>query len=389
MKKHPILLITAGMLLASSCFGQSFTSGSTGAYGPINITENTTLTTPEDGIFHATTINIDGNRTLTFTRNDHNTPIYLLATGDITINGDINVSGSNGTNLAGGLGGPGGFDGGSPGSVGTPPGDGNGPGAGRGGAGGWPSDAAAAGAATYSQNIDYISTQEGSPYGSPLLIPMMAGSGGGGTSGTPGSGGGGGGGAIVIASTTQITLGTSSSDIFADGGYGSNNISSGNGGSGGAIRLVAPRIVASGARLYARGNDYGGDGRIRVDTLDRSSLNISTDPNYATSVGSMMVVFPSPLPKLDIVSAAGTGIAEGADPVFVNLNFGTDPNQSVTVQARDFNSVVPVTIVLTPDHGEAVRYEAEIDNVTSNPATVEVDVVFPVNVTTNVHAWTR
>ena len=126
-----------------------------------------------------------------------------------------------------------------------------------------------------------------------------------------------------------------------------------------------------------------------MDTLDRTSLNITTDPSYATSMGSMMVVFPSPLPRLDILNAAGQAILEGSIPVFVNLDFGTDPNQTITIQARDFNSIVPINIVLTPDHGDTIKYEAEIDNLSANPATVDVQVAFPVNVTTNVNAWTR
>ncbi len=247
----------------------------------------------------------------------------------------------------------------------------------------------AVGVGNYSENLNYLNNQTGSTYGSPLLIPMVGGSGGAGTIGTPGGGGGAGGGALLIASDTLIKLGSSGNDLFADGGNGSTSVSASNGGSGGGIRLVAPRVEASGARIYARGNDGAGDGRIRIDTLDRSGLSISTNPTFATSVGSMMVVFPSPLSRLDIIDAAGTAIAEGAGPVFVNLPFGTDPNQQVTVQARDFNAIVSVQVVLTPDHGDAIKYEAEIDNVSNDPATVTIDVTFPVNVTTNIHVWTQ
>lgn len=56
-----------------------FTSGSTGAYGEMNITANTTLALPPDGIFHCTTINVASGATLRFNRNALNTPVYLLA----------------------------------------------------------------------------------------------------------------------------------------------------------------------------------------------------------------------------------------------------------------------------------------------------------------------
>ena len=50
-----------------------FDSGSTGAYGPINITSNTVLAMPADGVFHCTTINVGSGFTLRFTRNPLNT----------------------------------------------------------------------------------------------------------------------------------------------------------------------------------------------------------------------------------------------------------------------------------------------------------------------------
>lgn len=46
-----------------------FDSGSNGSYGTLNITENTTLDLPPDGVFHCTTINVNSGRTLRFNRN--------------------------------------------------------------------------------------------------------------------------------------------------------------------------------------------------------------------------------------------------------------------------------------------------------------------------------
>ena len=59
---------------------QTFSSGSDGSYGPMIITNNTTLDMPADGIFHCTTITIASTFNLSFKRNLLNTPVFLLAT---------------------------------------------------------------------------------------------------------------------------------------------------------------------------------------------------------------------------------------------------------------------------------------------------------------------
>lgn len=132
------------------------------------------------------------------------------------------------------------------------------------------------------------------------------------------------------------------------------------------------------------GHTYAGHGRTRVDTLDRRTLNISgTD-----AVGGLMQVF-SPQ-KLSIVTAAGTAIAEGAaGPVNIVLPFGSSPNQTVTVRARDFGGTVPVRVVLTPDNGTPLIYDTTINNTTTNPAEATVNVVMPINRLVRVNAWTR
>jgi hypothetical protein len=382
-----LLALMAGALTVSSACAQSFSSGSDGSYGAINITNNTTLPLPPDGKFNATTISVASGVTLTFSRNLLNTPVYLLATGDVFISGTIDASGQSGNSVAGGLGGPGGFDGGSPGEdpSSIPPGAGFGPGAGNGGRGSTAVDGAGAGSYG-AKATSGSSTNHGVIYGSPLLIPLVGGSGGGGTTGSPGTGGGGGGGAVLIASTTKITLNAGSHIYVRGGGSGGGSY---NGGSGGAIRLVAP-VISGNGEVNVYSNDGGGSGRIRIDTLDRSSLSLNFQPSVTASVGAAMFLFPSPLPKLDILQAAGTTIAEGtAKPVVVVLPFGTSPNQTVTVQARDFTGVVPINVVLTPENGAPTTYPAQIDMSSGNPATTTVNVVLPVNVRTVVNAWTR
>lgn len=369
---------------------QGFNSGSTGAYGPMNITADTTLDLPPDGIFHCTTINVEAGGILRFNRNALNTPVYLLATGDVTISGQIDVSGGNGTASPpiGGKGGPGGFDGGSPGFDAVPPGAGYGPGGGKGGpyTGFVENDVGSGSYATIDSR--YVSTNHGATYGSPLLVPLVGGSGGGGSTGSPGlagQGGGGGGGAILVASNTRILF-DQSGQIAAYGGSGYGGIYAQ--GSGGAVRLVAPKIVGSSQNTIAV-NTGAGQGRIRIDTLDRSGLSLSFGGQ--ASVGAFLTVFPSPVPRLDIISAAGTSIPQGStSPVTIQLPFGSTSNRTVTVQARDFGEQVPIRVVLTPESGVPTSYDATINNTSgNNPATATVNVVVPVNTKVAVNAWTR
>lgn len=376
-----LLLFGAG---ASQSSGQAFNSGSDGSYGPLKITSNTVLAMPSNGVFHCTSINIAEGVTLSFNANPLNTPVYLLAASNVSINGHIDIPGRFGSGSDGGPAGPGGFPGGKPGSgPAVPPGAGYGPGAGKGGND--DTSISGAGAGVYGALPPFgSSTNRGNTYGSPLLIPLVGGSGGGGVSGSPGAGGGGGGGAILIASNTRIDV-TPNARIYAVGGAGASGAF--NAGSGGAIRLVAP-VIAGNGELVALGNVGAGDGRIRIDTLNRSALKLSFSPS--ASLGSLMMVFPNPVPHLDLVEAAGTSIPEGyPDPVVVILPSGSPSNQTVRVQARGFNNVTPITLVLTPDSGPPVTYQAEIDNRANNPAQVTINVVVPVNVQTVFNVWTR
>jgi len=377
--------LLALLYLGVSAMAQPFDAGSTGADGPLNVTANTTLNVPSNGVFNFTTVTVNGGMTLTFNRNALNTPVYLLATSNVTVNGIIDVSGGPGNGLSPGRGGPGGFDGGYPGlDANTPPGGGVGPGGAPGGA---PCcTASSAGAGGYStQGGPTQSTNRGATYGSPLLIPLVGGSGGGGQSAGTIWGGGGGGGAILIGSNTRIDV-NSTGAIRANGGATCIG-GAGNGGSGGAIRLVAPLVTGTG-NLQAIGNCNGGDGRIRIDTTSRRSVVFSSTP--AASIGANLAVFPSVVPRLDIIDAAGTAIPEGnPGPVTIQLPFGSSSNRTVTVQARDFNAVVPISLVLTPDSGRQQVYQASIDNAAANPAQATIDVTVPVNVVVSVNAWTR
>lgn len=58
MKTHSLFtfLVFAGLTAAAQT---PFDSGSIGPYGPMNITSNTVLDLPPDGIFHCTTITVE------------------------------------------------------------------------------------------------------------------------------------------------------------------------------------------------------------------------------------------------------------------------------------------------------------------------------------------
>jgi len=197
----------------------------------------------------------------------------------------------------------------------------------------------------------------------------------------------GGGGAILIASNTRIDL-PSPGLVVANGGQGGCGI---NEGSGGAIRLLSPAVAGNGQLQVGSGNcNYGGLGRIRVDSIDRTSLQFTFYPNASTtSVGSTMFTFPNVVPRLDIIQAAGQAIPQGTpDPVTILLPFGSNPSRTVTVRATDFTGLVPIDVVLTPDNGDRVVYPAQI-NMVSNPAQVLVNVQVPINAHTRVEVWTR
>ena len=363
------LTLIALMLGPPRVTAQGFDCGSTGAYGALNVTNDMTLDMPADGVFNCTTINVDAGKTLRFKRNPLNTPVYLLATGDVTINGTIDLSGNNYSGSSPGTGGPGGFDGGYGGlsiSGYSTPGDGHGPGKGT------AQYAPAAFAQIYGNNTNV--------YGNSWLSPLIGGSGGAGSAGNPGLGGGGGGGAILIASNSKISV---VGAVICNGGYGAGS------GSGGAIRLVAPIVTGSGS-LTAAGGPWGaGTGRIRVDCPDDYSFR-QLVMSGVSSRGSRMIVFPAVLPRLDIIEAAGQTIAEGTPAeVVVQLPAGASTNQTVTVQARNFTSDVPISVVVTPENAASTNYDATISLGSGDPPKVTVNIAIPPGMKSHIHAWTR
>ncbi len=388
----PVLTVALSVMgIVGVSNAQPFSSGSDGSYGAMNITNNTVLDLPPNGIFNCTTINVAPGVTLSFRTNAHNTPVYLLATSNVTIRGTINLSGSDGGDGFAGMGGPGGFDGGLPEVLGgEKPGDGYGPGGGKGGD--YTGGVTSAGGGSYATTGSFgSSTNRGAVYGNSLLIPLIGGSGGGGETAASRRGGGGGGGALLIASNTRIDM---TGAARANGGLG--NVSPG---SGGAVRLIAPVVAGNGAvetryGLSVNGNQWAGNGRIRIDSLDTTGYQLNTAGGGVTTRGREMYVFPAVIPRLDIIEAAGQIIPEGAgNRVSIQLPANAATNQTVKLRARDFTGVVPIEIVVSPEYGRSTLIQTQVNMSVGNPADVTVNIVLPssplTRVTSRITAWSR
>lgn len=354
-----------------------FSSGSDGSDGPIHITSDYVWDLDNDGQIQATTFTVAAGATLRLRRNANNTPVYILATGDVQIDGTIDVSGEPGNAVRGGFGGPGGFDGGQPGSVGVDPGGGHGPGGGRWTGGGF----GGPGAHRTAPDANITTPGDGTPYGHALQRPPVGGSGG---SGHPGAGGGGGGGAILIASDTRIGVGPQGAILS----YGGNAVPEHkyNGGAGGSIVLVAPivegsgRLAVNGGTGYLGANPRGsaGAGWIRIDALDRRNLNLTYEGS-PPSLGAAMLSLITPVITLRITDVAGTAVANPGGPQTIVLPMGADPNIAVKLQVENFKARVPVVLYATPDSGERKAYAATINNLGPGAAEATLNLTLPVN----------
>lgn len=372
MKRMLFVMMAAVICLIGYQTAWSFDSGSTGADGAFNPTTDTVVTLPEDGKLNYTTVNIPTGVTVTFTKNAANTPVYILATGNVTIAGTININGANGVSISPGRGGCGGFDGGlgssllnSSGGRGMGPGGGNpgsmyvnvGGGAGGGGFGTSGSNGSGGGYCS-----PCVGTGGGT-YGNSSILPLIGGSGGGGggcgASGMGGAGGGGGG-AILIASSGTIAV---SGSITANGGTGTSNSypsGSGGGGSGGTIKLMANTITGEGsisARNGAGGGGTlsggaGGSGRIRFEanTVTRVA---STLPSYSFNYPGL--IFVANMPTLKITSVGGMNAPDSPSGKYgaPDITLPSAITNPVTVNISGANIPVgtSVTVTAVPEYG--------------------------------------
>ena len=364
----------------------AYESGSTGVDGAFSPTENMELNLPPSGIFNFTSIDIPEGVTVTFGNNATNTPVVLLAQGNVAIAGTLDLNGGNGS--ASVSGGPGGFDGGRggpfyaagsnfSGSSGLGPGGGK-PGVAifsssdRTGCGGGGGGFAGSGArANTGATACRSGGAGGSAYSSPELLPLLGGAGGGGGAGAvhAGSGGGGGGGALLIAATGTLQV---SGTIRANGGKSgdSNSGGIGGGGSGGAIRIVATVIDGNGSIVAAGGGigrytrsaaSRGGKGSVGRIRLEAEELRrtAATNPTYSYSAPNP--VFIPELPGLLITDVGGenapttaTGFRDivlpqgTANPVIVGLASTNIPlDNIITLSAVSAAGGPPVKVQST------------------------------------------
>jgi hypothetical protein len=386
-----IATIAFSLLWAQAASGQTFSSGSTGADGPLVVSGVQTITVRPGGVYNYTTVTIGINSTLNFVQGTDNSPVVMLATGDVTLNagGVISVNGSNGQGATinptvGGDGGPGGFAGGNGGVTPNLASAGFGPG------GGQPA-AATPGAG---QRGTY-----GAPDAFVSLIPPFGGSGGAGGGSTTGSAsGGGGGGAILIASSTRINLATTSSTIRANGGnsgsaFSGCNSTSSSAGSGGAIRLVAPQIVGTGVvraigGTPCIGGTAGGDGRIRLEApaMDFTGSAIPI-PSISLAAGPVSPVGDPVLanvPTLAIASIGGQPLppAPAASYFTPDITLPLETTNPVPVAIAATNTPVgsptEITVRLIPQSGTTTNVPAANHAGTFVSSSASAAVTFPV-----------
>jgi hypothetical protein len=364
MKKSCVLTLFFLLIFASSAYA-NFVSGSTGADGAFNPSSNTIVQLPPSGVFNYTTVNIPTGVTVTFRKNAANTPVYILATGDINIAGIIKVDGqsvvySNPVNTTPGAGGPGGYDGGYGGGAAQPGGKGLGPGGGAGGPSSTYGVGGGGGFATAGVTYGTGHGAGGPVYGTARLIPLIGGSGGGGGAGSASAsnnGGGGGGGAILIASSTTINI-TGSITVNGGDGY-----SYSGGGSGGGIRLISTTITGTGLISAKGGSSYapGGKGRIRLEATT-NTFTPGTNPQY--TYGQPGSVFPASVPSLTITTIAtvavpASPIGSYAQPDVLLPNTTTNP-VTVSISASNIPVGTTVAVTVTPQFGSSTSVNATL-----------------------------
>lgn len=381
MKRYYLFLSIYLMLLGNA--NATFVSGSTGVDGAFDPTINTELQLPPDGVFNFTTVNIRSGVTVTFKKNAVNTPVYILATGDVTIAGTINVNGESTSGTVAGKGGIGGYDGGYGGATNLAGGKGLGPGGGNGGPMAYTNYYYGGGGGFGTTGGVYSSGGSGGPaYGNARIVPLIGGSGGGGSASySDGSsyGGGGGGGAILIASSGTIAV---TGSITANGGSTSGNPLYGyaGGGSGGGIRLIA-NIIAGNGTINAKGGNpsvpnRGGYGRIRIEAYT-NSRTAGTDPPY--SYGLPSSVFVSNMPSLSITSIAGANVPASptgsyAQPDIMLPSTTTNP-VAVNVSASNIPVGTSVKVRAVPQYGSETTGTSTLSGtVQSSTASVNVNI---------------
>src|SRR2546425_959231 len=91
-------VLTGGILILGLSMGAAVAAVNSGSdcaltppgpkcLGNVTYSVNTVVSLPPDGILHYGSLTVNGGVTLSFNRNTLNTPVFILASGDVTING--------------------------------------------------------------------------------------------------------------------------------------------------------------------------------------------------------------------------------------------------------------------------------------------------------------
>ncbi len=345
----PRLWLLTMLVLASApaALAQTFSSGSTGADGALNLTTpgiivfdpkkfNPPLDPDGDNIYHFTTINIAAGVTVQLRGDLLTGPVIWLAQGAVQINGMVDLSGQDNLYAASTLQrtvtvpGAGGYAGGYPVASGV------------GGAGAGP------GGGTFCSPYNAPQVGESGVFsGNQFLVPLIGGSGGGAMGPY---GGGAGGGAILIASSTSI-IGAGS--IRATGGNDPTpNYAISGTGSGGAIRLVAPSVTfsgllnVSGGTPGARCRNGTNDGVIRIEAFQIGSINKLGTLYTATPFG-LFLPSTSAGPTLRVVSVGGNPVATLLSGAFTMPDVTVNSNLPLAVSIAATNVPVGTIVTLT------------------------------------------
>jgi hypothetical protein len=381
--------LIAMVAMCASLHAQTFSSGSNGSDGALNLTTPGTylfdpndvttfgrvLNPAGDGIYNFTTINIASGVTLKIPASKVNLPIFWLASGAVTIAGTIDLSGQGNMPFTNTLDqrrvlsipGAGGYAGGAGGGGSTAAQAGQGPGG---------------GAAASTQSASRAGTFSGNRF----LVPLVGGAGGGGgfqgCGGSPyAPAGGAGGGAIAIISSVSINF--SDGTVLANGGDGTGNcgFNSSGGGGGGAIRLVAPLVGGRGTLQVAGGNGVN-QGQVRVEAFQQQ-FSFSVAPSAGQlSVGSPFNTFV-PTSSVRVVSVNGVALPSNpigsftlpdvtisqTQPVTLNIQatnvpLGTIVNLEVFSENPNDNSVVDQVVASTPLAGQTAALSTATASVT-------------------------
>jgi len=395
-------------------------SGSTGALGALTPVADVTIPLPPDGVLNYTDVIVPAGVEVTFGRNARNTPVYLLATGDVVIEGTISVAAPHPepwapTERADVVGfgtppGPGGFHGGSQFATGGGYGFGHaagGPGVNdncNGSAGG---SAVSIGQQGYANPLCPRPASVNPPVS---VFGWRLGHGGSGGAGSVYAVGGGGGGMLVVASGGTVRFGTPAGApgwIVATG-YAFGSSTTGVGG-GGTVRIVADRVEGVGRVFvgFAAGDTsqcagaagisgfWNGCPSVGVATVETNSL----EGDIYAAPRALVVTPPSaPLPwgsgaapTLDIVSINGAASRReeplahpDADPGFI-LAPGT---ATVALTARGVapGTRASVALVVAGQERSIVRSTPLAGTRASTSATATLDI--PADATLgHIEAW--